>query len=111
MVNESSLTTFSQASEFVQQYALGNGLLETQMPGSDIVFTGPMVILIDALIRTGNSLPFDQLEAGTGLDKSTLRSAVDKCEEEQLITLEEGGISLNEESEIVEVIKEIHGHT
>lgn len=110
MVDESSLTTFSTSSKFVQQYALGNGLLEGQMPETDIIFTGPMIILIDALIRTNNSLPFDQLEAGTGLDKSTLRSAVDKCEESDIIVLEDGGISMNEDSDTVRILKEVHQH-
>lgn len=108
MVDESTLTTYSQSSSFVQKYALGSGLLSEEIPESDIIFTGPMVILLDAVIRTKDPLPFDELEAGTGLEKSDLRSAVDGCEEQDLIVLEDGGISLNEGSDIVEIIGDIH---
>lgn len=108
MVDESTLTTYSKSSSFVQTYALGKGLLSDEVLESDIVFTGPMVILLDALVRTKDPLPFDELEAGTGLGKSDLRSAVDICEDHGLIILEGGGISLNDESDIVQIIRDVH---
>lgn len=109
MVTESSLSNYALSSDFVQKYALGTGLLEDRIPESDIVITAPMVVLIDALIRTQrDSLPFEQLEAGTGLGTSDLRSAIDKCEEENLVRLESGGVQLNKDSEVVEAIIEVH---
>lgn len=108
MVDESSLTVYSKSSEFVQQYALGKGLLSDTIPENDIVFTGPMVILLDALIRSTNALPFSELEAGTGLEIEKLRSAIDKCEENDLIRLEDGGITLNKDSDTVDILLDMH---
>ena len=109
MVKGSQLTKFSKSSEFVQQYALGQGLLSSRIPELETTFTTAMIIVIDVFIRKeGQSFQIEDLAAGTGLEEETIQSALEKLTNNNFIITEGDAYTLNSESDIVEIMREEH---
>lgn len=109
MVKESQLTRFSESSKFVQQYALGNGLLSSHIPETDVVFTSSMIVVLDVLVRK-NSQSFtpEELAAGTGLDEDTIQSVLEDFLEKGFVEEVGGEYTLNNSDELMQIVKEEH---
>lgn len=107
MVRADELTAYSKASPLVKRYAIGMDLLSSRIPETDVVFTAPMIIVLDALIRQGErAYTVEDLSAGTGLEEDVVKETLEECQGHGFIVEVEGGFKLDRSDEIVKILIE-----